>query len=90
MQYIPPYSPLLYRENWGVQGFTYFLIFAPKHRLWVLVRTASPSKNKKNILKKILLFLPKIFNFYNIRKICILHEDVFVMLGKVSNVDSKH
>ena len=33
------------------------------------------SKNKKNI-KKILL---KIFNFYNLKKTCILHGHVFVM-----------
>ena len=33
------------------------------------------SKNKKNIE----LYLLKIFNFYNLRKICILHGHVFVM-----------
>ena len=52
-----------------MQGYTYFLIFAPKHRLWVL------SKNKKNI-EKILL---KIFIFYNFGSHCILHGQVFVM-----------
>ena len=36
-----PYTPLLY-SNLGVnRGLLYFLIFALKHRLWVLVRTAS-------------------------------------------------
>ena len=52
--------------------YLFFLIFAPKHRLWVLVRTASArrfycvstidvlSKNKKNIKKN---FQLKIFNF---------------------------
>ena len=51
--------PLVKLGNAGVKLF--FLIFAPKHRLWVLVRTASPrrflrvptiyvlSENKKNI-----------------------------------------
>ena len=34
------------------------------------------SKNKK----KIKLFLLKIFNFYNLKKICILHGRVFVMI----------
>ena len=29
------------KQNWGMQGYTYFAYFAPKHRLWVLVRTAS-------------------------------------------------
>ena len=39
-------------------------------------------KNKKNIKQ----FLMKIFNFYNIRKICILHGYVFVMkFRKVHN-----
>ena len=46
-----------------------FLIFAPKHKLWVLVRTASP----------INFFLLKIFNFYNLGKICISHGHVSIM-----------
>ena len=37
-----PFNPTFVKINWGLQGYTYFLIFAPKHRLWVLVRTASP------------------------------------------------
>ena len=36
-----------------------FLTFCSKHRLWVHVRTASPSKNKKNIKT----FQLKMFNF---------------------------
>ena len=68
-------------------GISIFLIFAPKQRLWILVRTASArwlkrvptiyvlSKNKKNVKN----FLMKIFNFYNIRKICISHGHVLVM-----------
>ena len=31
-------------QNWGMQGYTYFLILALKHRLWVLVRTASAKR----------------------------------------------
>ena len=54
-----------------VKGYTYFSYFCSKHRLWVLVRTASVrrflrvptiyvlSKNKKNIK----IFQLKIFNF---------------------------
>ena len=66
-----PLEPHFYTTKNGVcRGIPNFLIFAPKHRLWVLVRTASTrrfqlartiyvlSKNKKNI-KKIQL---KIFN----------------------------
>ena len=70
---IPPYTPLLYNKTGVCRGIPiFFFIFLPKHRLWVLVRTASAqsiffSKNKKNILTNLL----KIFNFYNLRKICI-------------------
>ena len=41
---IPPYTPLLYSENGVCRDFPIFLIFAPKHRLWVLVRIASPRR----------------------------------------------
>ena len=36
-----PRTPLLYRENWVCRGIPNFLIFDPKHTLWVLLRTAS-------------------------------------------------
>ena len=36
----PPYTPLLYSKTGDYRGIHYFLIFALKHRLWVLVRTA--------------------------------------------------
>ena len=36
-----------YVEKLGIVGvYLFFLIFAPKHRLWVLVRTASARKKK--------------------------------------------
>ena len=38
-------------------------------------------KNKKNIKNNLL----KYFNFYNLRKICILHGHVFVMIN--SSID---
>ena len=38
---IPPCTPLLYRKNGVCRGIPIFLIFTLKHRLWVLVRTAS-------------------------------------------------
>ena len=65
--------PLLYSITGVYRGITIFLLFAPKHTLWVLVRTASTrrfqrvptiyvlSKNKKNIN----VFLLKSFNIYN-------------------------
>ena len=37
---IYPLKPNFYTVNWSLQGYTYFLIFAQKHRLRVLVRTA--------------------------------------------------
>ena len=37
-----PLEPHFYIEKLGYAGANlFFLIFAPKHRLWVLVRTAS-------------------------------------------------
>ena len=37
---IPP-EPHFYREKLGFAGvYLFFLILAPKHRMWVLVRTA--------------------------------------------------
>ena len=33
---VPPYTPLLYRKTGVCRGIPIFLIFAPKHRLWVL------------------------------------------------------
>ena len=44
VKYIPPYTPLLYSKTGICRGIPIFLIFAPKHRLWVLVRTASPRR----------------------------------------------
>ena len=38
---IPPYTPLLYSKTGVYRGIHFFLIFSQKHRLWVLVRTAS-------------------------------------------------
>ena len=39
--YIPPYTPLLYSKTGVCRGIPIFRIIAPKHRLWVLVRTGS-------------------------------------------------
>ena len=38
---IPPHTSLLNSKTGVHSGITIFLIFDPKHRLWVLVRTAS-------------------------------------------------
>ena len=41
VQRTSPYTPLLNSKTGAYRGIHFFLIFAPKHRLWVLVRTAS-------------------------------------------------
>ena len=76
MKSIPPHTPLLYRKTGECRGIPIFLSFAPKHRLWVHVRTASvrrsnvypqSSKNKKNIkafLMKFSIFKADNFLFF--------------------------
>ena len=39
VKYIPLIPPLLYSKTGVCRGIPIFLIFDPKHRLWVLVRT---------------------------------------------------
>ena len=39
--FIPPYTPLLYSKPGVYRDLHYFLIFAQKHILWVLVRIVS-------------------------------------------------
>ena len=46
----PLYTPLLYSKTWVYRGIHNFHIFALKHRLWVLVRTASEQKHKLWVL----------------------------------------
>ena len=83
-----PLKPNFYIAKLGYAGiYLFFLIFAPKHRLWVLVRAASARqfqrvptiyvliKNKKNTKS----FLLKIFIFHTFKNLCILHGQVFVM-----------
>ena len=74
---VPPQTPLLYSKIGVCRGIPIFLIFAPKHRLWVLVRTAIYvlNKNKKNIK-----FFPMKFSIFVFEKILhTLHGQVFVM-----------
>ena len=68
-----------------MRGIPIFPIFAPKHRLWVLVRTAAARRlptiyvlsiNKKNIKMFPMKFL---FFAFETKNICILHGQVFVM-----------
>ena len=41
IEFISPYTSLLYRNTWVYKGIPIILIFYPKNTLWVLVRTAS-------------------------------------------------
>ena len=64
-----------------------FLIFDPKHRLWVLVRTTSARGFKRvptiyvlsKYIKNIKVFLMKFSIFTAEKIICILYGQVFVM-----------
>ena len=53
-----PLNPLLYSKTGVNKGIHYFSNFCSKHRLWVLIRTASPLcfeqkyENYKNILSE--------------------------------------
>ena len=87
---VPPQTPLLYSKTGVCRVIPIFLIFTPKHTLWVLVRTASAiyvmSKNKKNSKK----FLVKIIYFYNLQKISILHGQVFVFANVSDKLYNNH
>ena len=73
------HPPLLYSKSEVYRGIHYFLIFALKHRLWVLVPTINVlSKNKK----KIIIFHLKIKFFTAVKNYSILHGRVFVMDGQ--------
>ena len=85
-------TPLLYSKTRVHRGVHIFLIFALKHRLWVLVRTASlteavltytnnlcfDQKNKKNVT----FFHLKIQVFTALKNCSILHGHVIEMACK--------
>ena len=70
-------TPHFYIVKLGFAGYTFFLIFALKHRLWVLVvpRINVLSKNKKNIT----IFHLRIIVFRDVKNCSILHGRVFVL-----------
>ena len=90
MKSIPFHTPLLYRNIGVYRGIPNFLIFVPKHRLWVLVRTASTrrflrvptinvlSRNKKNIK-----IFSENFHFLQLMK----NGRVFVMETKLQEIE---
>ena len=70
-----PLGPHFYIVNWGLQGYTFFLIFALKHRLWVLVRTTSRVPT---------IYVLKIIVFTAVKNCRILHGRGFVMKGNTT------
>ena len=84
----PPYTPLLYSKTGVYPGIHFFLIFALKHRSWVLVRTASARRFYKRVptiyilsknKKKITFFHLNITFFTTVKYCSILHGHVCVM-----------
>ena len=83
-------------KNGVCKGISIFLIFAPKHRLWVLVRVLTCTcthnlcfEQKKCVptiyglsknKKNINFFTDESYIFYNCKNLCILHGHVFVMI----------
>ena len=83
-----PLKPHFYIVKLGFTGvYIIFLISAQKHRLWVLVRTASPRRFKQEPsiyvlsrkMKDIRVFLSEIFQFLEVKLSIYLNMHVFVM-----------
>ena len=81
------FKPHFYMVKLGYAGvYLFLLIFDPKHRLWVLIRTAALRRFYRvptiNVLSKnitnIKFFLLK-FSFFTAKNLHILHGQVFVM-----------
>ena len=89
--YLYNFDPLKHHFYTGKLGFTgvniIFLIFARKHRLWVLVRTASARRFERvptiyvlsRYMKNIRIFYLKIFLFLVVKFSIYLNKRVFVM-----------
>ena len=76
---VHPLTPHFYIVKLGFTGgLHYFLIFALKHMLWVLVRTASIYVLSKN-MKIVKTFQLKFVIFTAVKNSCILYGRVFVM-----------
>ena len=87
---LTPLNPTFIKKNRDLQGYTlFFLISAQKHRLWVLVRTASPvlSRNMKNIgiLSENSQFLVVKFSVYLNRRVFVM---AYLAIQSVPSEDS--
>ena len=85
-----PLKPPFYIVKLGFTGvYIIFLIFAQKHILWVLVRTASPRRFERvptiyvlnRIMKNIRFFLSENFPFLVVKFSIYLNRRVFAMPG---------
>ena len=75
-----PLKPHFYIVKLGFTGVCIiFLISAQNHRLWVLVRTASPIYVLSRNMKKYQIFLSKKFMFLEVKFSIYLNRRVFVM-----------
>ena len=89
MKIIPLRSPLLYSKTGVCRGITIFLIFVPKHRLWILVSRGgsnvySQSRFEAKILKQSKFYSIKFSIFgpfenlchgvFHGRVLCVLHD----------------
>ena len=78
-----PLEPHFYIVKLGVyMGVPIFHIFAPKHRLCVLVRTASARRSEREPTINVFFFSIENFQLLQFKIICIKHGHVFVMLDK--------
>ena len=66
---LPPYTPLLYSKTGVYRDIHYFLIFAIKHMLWVLVRTASVRLNRHVVVMTYSFLVP--FYIFGLSYVCI-------------------
>ena len=85
-------KPHFYKVKLGLTGvYIIFLIFAQKHRLWVLVRTASRGGSNEHpqsifwaeIWKKYQIFLPENFPFLVVKFSIYLNRRVLEIKGQI-------
>ena len=88
-----PFKPHFYIVQLGFTGvYIIFHISARKHRLWVLVRTASPRRFQRvptiyvlsRKYEKYQSFLSENFQFLEVKFSIYLNRRVFVMLSNIS------
>ena len=68
MKSIPHHTPLLYSKTGVYRGVPIFLIFGPKHRLWVFFTTTHDLCFEQKYKKKYIFFSGEIFIFFSAEK----------------------